>query len=127
MTYQKATKAKNYKNANFYKIVAGFYAVGGDIVNNDGTGGEANSGMLLKDENFSLNHEAKYLLSMVRDGEHRANSNFIITLGALPFLNGQFTVFGRVKSDSVQTVDKLEAIGGTTYAGTPTKTALIKS
>ena len=58
-TYHNSSKAKNYDNAKFYKIVAGFFAIGGDIVKNDGTGGEANDGMLLKDENFIL--KVKYL------------------------------------------------------------------
>ena len=53
-TYHDNSKDKNYIDAKFYKIVAGFFAVGGDIVNNDGTGGEANDGMLLADENFIL-------------------------------------------------------------------------
>ena len=46
---------ENYKEANFYKVISGFFAIGGDIVNNDGTSGEANSGMLFADENFNLN------------------------------------------------------------------------
>lgn len=54
MTYHDNTKPRNYNDAEFYKIVAGFFAVGGDIVKNDGTGGEADAGMLLKDENFIL-------------------------------------------------------------------------
>ena len=53
-TYHDNTKARNYKDSKFYKIVSGFFAIGGDIINNDGTGGEADSGMLLADENFIL-------------------------------------------------------------------------
>ena len=63
---------------------------------------------------------------MVRTGEHRANSNFIITFGVLPFLDGQFTVFGRVKSDSKTTADLIEGISGTTYDGTPTTVDYLK-
>ena len=63
---------------------------------------------------------------MVRTGEHRANSNFIITFGILPFLDGQQTVFGRVKSDSTSTADMIEKLSGKTYDGTPTTKLLLK-
>lgn len=57
---------------------------------------------------------------MVRTGQHRTNSNFMITFGIIPFLDGQQTVFGRVKADTQSVADQLEAFSGTTYAGTPT-------
>mmetsp|Transcript_7228 Transcript_7228/g.8178 ORF Transcript_7228/g.8178 Transcript_7228/m.8178 type:complete len:154 (-) Transcript_7228:50-511(-) len=124
-TYHNSSKAKNYNEAVFYKIVSGFYAIGGDIVNNDGTGGEANGGMLLADENFILKHDTKYLLSMVRTGRHRANSNFIITFGIISFLDGQQTVFGKIHADSQTVADQIEALSGSTYEGTPTAIAKI--
>ena len=155
-TLQNPSKARNYNNAEFYKIVKGFFAIGGDIgklqviynylslhymliVNNDGTSGEAEAGMVMADENFvlkvthllifntGLQHEAKYLLSMVRDGEHRMNSKFIITYGVLPFLDEQYTVFGKVKSDSILIADQIEQLAGEDFKGQPVATALIKS
>ena len=61
------------------------YMVGGDIVNDNGSGNEAETGMVMRDENFLLKHESKYLLSMIRPrGEHTTGSQFIITLGKLP-------------------------------------------
>jgi len=64
---------------------------------------------------------------MVRTGQHRGNSNFMITFGVLSFLDGQQTVFGRVKSDFHSVADQIEALAGTTINGTPTDTAKIKS
>ena len=121
-TLQNSLKDRNYLDSEFYKIVQGFFAQVGDIVNNDGTSGEADAGMLLADENFTLNHEANYLLSMVRTGKHRMNSNFIITFNPLEYLNGQYTVFGRVHEDYTDIIDTLETFSGSTLDGTPTET-----
>ena len=60
-TYQNSAVSKNYNNAKIYKVLAGHFAVMGDMLNNDGTGGEANSGMLLMDENFVLKVSRKLL------------------------------------------------------------------
>lgn len=54
---------------------------------------------------------------MVRKGQHRANSNFMITFGVLPFLDGQQTVFGRVKDDSETIADQLEALSAFNNGG----------
>ena len=36
-TYQNSAIAKNYNNSKIYKILAGHFAVMGDMINNDGT------------------------------------------------------------------------------------------
>ena len=98
--------------------------IGGDIVNNDGTGNEAETGMVMRDENFLLKHKSKYLLSMLRPkGEHTTGSQFMITLAALPFFDGLQQVIGRVvlSGGLDATIDSIEAVGVATMDGTPSQ------
>ena len=46
------------------------FAEGGDIINNDGTGGESiYNGQPFIDENFKLNHSVPHLLTMANSGK----------------------------------------------------------
>jgi cyclophilin family peptidyl-prolyl cis-trans isomerase len=74
---------------------------GGDFIRNNGFGGESIYGELFDDENFELNHDGFGMLSMANSNKPNTNgSQFIITLGPCPWLNGRHVVFGKVHLES---------------------------
>jgi cyclophilin family peptidyl-prolyl cis-trans isomerase len=48
---------------------------GGDIVNDDGTGGESVYGATFEDESFLYKHGEKYMVGMANLGERDTNSS----------------------------------------------------
>ena len=117
-------KNKTYKNTNFYKIIGKNSIEGGDILNNDGTGGISLYGKYFIDESFKYKHSTPGVISMVNDGSNKNNSKFIITTKCCPELDGKQVVFGRVTSgmyhlfklvkvdtnDDNEPIDKIEII-----------------
>lgn len=81
----------------FYRIIKDFMMEGGDIENNDGTGGFSIYGKEFEDENFKLNHNEEGILSMSNIGPNTNSSKFIITFSACQWLNGRNVVFGKIR------------------------------
>ena len=82
---------------------------GGDIVNFDGSSGESIYGMIFKDENFTVSHDAPYLLSMVHFNgvDDTNNSQFMITLNDMTWLDDSQQVFGIIKNNTY-IIDQIE-------------------
>lgn len=85
-----------YNNTTFHRVINGFMAQGGDPTAT-GTGGP---GYSFADEPsaLALKHEGAGILSMANAGRNTNGSQFFITFGPTPHLNGKHAVFGRVTS-----------------------------
>ncbi len=93
-----------YDNTTFHRVIGGFMAQGGDPTGT-GTGGP---GYRFDDERgaLALQHSAAGMLSMANAGANTNGSQFFITYGPTPHLNGKHGVFGRV----IEGMDVLKAI-----------------
>ena len=108
--------AGKYDNVVFHRVIDGFMAQTGDVKfgnssSNDfdlrraGMGGSDLPD--LKEEFNSLPHE-RGTLSMARSSDpNSANSQFFICFKAAPFLDRQYTVFGKV-IEGMDLVDKIK-------------------
>ena len=105
-----------YDNVVFHRVIDGFMAQTGDVqfgnsssdkfdISRAGTG---NSNLPdLKEEFNSLPHD-RGTLSMARTSDpNSANSQFFICFKPAPFLDRQYTVFGKVL-DGMEFVDKIK-------------------
>lgn len=98
-----------YDGVVFHRVIAGFVIQGGDRL---GTG-RGDPGYRFDDEcSPAAKHTRAGILSManagVRNGQGSNGSQFFITLGPTPHLDGKHTVFGEV----IEGMDVVERIGG---------------
>jgi cyclophilin family peptidyl-prolyl cis-trans isomerase len=85
-----------YNGTTFHRVIKGFMAQGGDPT---GTG-RGGPGYQFNDEPGALagKHDQAGILSMANAGRNTNGSQFFITFGPTPHLNGKHGVFGRVSS-----------------------------
>ncbi len=97
-------RAGEYDNVAFHRVIDGFMAQTGDVANGDmeegfnlrraGTGGSKHGDLPAE---FSKLPFDRGVLGMARSqSPNSANSQFFIMFGDGHFLNGQYTVWGRV-------------------------------
>ena len=67
-------KPLHYKDTILHRIIPDFLLQGGDIINQDGTGGESIYGYSFDDENFKHKHET-YSLAMANFADANTNSS----------------------------------------------------
>ena len=100
-----------YNGLTFHRIEPNFVIQGGDP-KGDGTGGP---GYKIKAE-FNKNKHDRGAVAMARSNDpDSAGSQFYITLAPSHFLDGQYTVFGKVVSgmnivDNVKKGDKMKSV-----------------
>jgi peptidylprolyl isomerase len=98
------TRKGFYDGLPFHRVIPGFMAQTGDPDGN-GSGG---SGQQLKSE-FSQERHIRGTVSMARaSNPNSADSQFFICFAPASFLDGQYTVWGRVIS-GMEFVDKIKA------------------
>lgn len=91
-----------FKKNSFHRIIKGFMMQGGDV---NGKGGESIYGPQFDDEAFTDKHLHRGQLSMANAGPNTNSSQFFITFGPTPHLDGKHVVFGEV----VEGIDVLDA------------------
>ena len=107
-------RAGAYDNVCFHRVIEGFMAQTGDVANGDmedgfklnraGTGGSDLPD--LPAEFSKLPHERGTIGAARSSSPNSANSQFFINFSNNAFLNGQYTVYGRVLS-GMEFVDKI--------------------
>jgi len=101
-----------YENTIFHRIVPDFVIQGGDpntISLSRDTWGQGGPGYSINAEFSDVKHE-KYIVSMARGADiNSAGSQFFIVLENSPWLDGKYTVFGKVNS-GMEIVDQIAAL-----------------
>jgi peptidylprolyl isomerase len=83
-----------YNGLTWHRVLDGFMAQGGDPLG-DGTGGPGYS--VPAEFTDQISFDSPGLVAMARSSDpDSAGSQFFITTGAAPWLDGQYTIFGRV-------------------------------
>jgi peptidylprolyl isomerase len=96
-----------YDGTPFHRVIEGFMAQGGDPTGT-GTGG---SGQNLPAE-FSKEKHVRGTVSMARAQDpNSADSQFFICFADAPFLDGQYTIWGKV-TEGMEAVDKIKRGSG---------------
>jgi cyclophilin family peptidyl-prolyl cis-trans isomerase len=88
-----------YKGCVIHRLIPGFMFQSGDFQNSDGTGGSSVFDTKnFPDENLTLKHNKKGLLSMANSGPNTNGSQFFITFAPCQHLDGKHVIFGEVVS-----------------------------
>lgn len=106
----KGDKKLTYKGSPFHRVINKFMAQGGDITKGNGTGGMSIYGRNFPDENMSVKHLKRGMLSMANAGPNTNGSQFFITFIPCDWLNGNHCVFGEIV-EGHDVLDAIEACG----------------
>ena len=112
--FKELAKRGFYNGLIFHRIIPGFVIQGGDPntknVNNKSKWGTGGPGWNIKAE-FNKNKHSRGALSMARSQDpDSAGSQFFIVLKDSNFLDGLYTVFGRVIDGMDNVVDKIASL-----------------
>ena len=91
-----------FNGVTFHRVLEGFMAQGGDPT---GTGG-GGPGYEFENENSDLTFDKEGVVAMANAGPDTNGSQFFITFGPTPQLNGGYTIFGQV----IEGIDVVNAI-----------------
>ncbi len=92
-----------FNGLKWHRVIKDFMIQGGDP---DGTG-SGDTGYKFKDEITDLRHDRGGILSMANAGPATNSSQFFITHGATPWLDGLHTIFGHVVNYDIAVVNQI--------------------
>ena len=92
-----------FEGVTFHRVLEGFMAQGGDPTGT-GSGGP---GYQFENEDSDLTFDKAGVVAMANAGRDTNGSQFFITFGPTPQLNGNFTIFGQV-------IDGMDVVNGIT-------------
>ncbi|HEY9075178.1 MAG TPA: peptidylprolyl isomerase [Anaerolineaceae bacterium] len=104
-----------FDGVTFHRVLDGFMAQGGDPTGT-GTGGP---GYKFKNEDNDLKFDKAGVVAMANAGRDTNGSQFFITFGPTPALNGGYTIFGQVTSgmDVVNGIKRRDPEKNPTFLG----------
>jgi len=82
-----------YDNTTFHRVIKDFMAQAGDPT---GTGAGGPGYRFADEFNPTLKHDSEGMLSMANAGSNTNGSQFFITFGPTPWLDGKHAIFGKV-------------------------------
>ncbi|KZP01070.1 cyclophilin-like protein [Calocera viscosa TUFC12733] len=107
--FSELAKRGYYNNTVFHRIIADFMVQGGDPTGT-GRGGTSIFGEKFEDEiHPELRFVGAGILAMANSGPNTNGSQFFLTLGPTPYLDGKHTIFGRV-SRGIRVLQRLGAV-----------------
>jgi len=98
-----------YNGIAFHRIIKNFMIQGGDPTET-GRGGESIWHKNFKDEFKDKTFDSAGILAMANRGPNTNGSQFFITTAPTPWLNGGYTIFGKITPDSFSTLQKLNNV-----------------
>ena len=104
------TNNLSYKGTTFHSVINGFRLAGGDVKEGDGSQGESIYGSSFNDENLNLKHHKRGMLTMNNTGPDTNNSQFLVTFGETPWLDGYHVVVGELV-EGEEVLREVETIG----------------
>ena len=104
-----------FDGTTFHRVLEGFMAQGGDPTG-DGTGGP---GYTFVNEDSGLTFDKAGVVAMANAGRDTNGSQFFITFGPAPQLNGDYTIFGQVIEgmDVVNGITRRDPLENPSYSG----------
>ncbi len=113
-----------FDGVTFHRVLSGFMAQGGDPT---GTGG-GGPGYQFANEDSDLTFDKAGVVAMANAGRDTNGSQFFITFGPQPQLNGGYTIFGQVISgmDVVNGIKLRNPDDKPTFAGDAIQTITIQ-
>jgi cyclophilin family peptidyl-prolyl cis-trans isomerase len=112
-----------FDGTTFHRVLEGFMAQGGDPT---GTGG-GGPGYQFVNENSDLKFDKAGVVAMANSGPDTNGSQFFITFGPQPSLDGGYTIFGQVISgmDLVNGITRRDPQTNPTFTGDAIQTVTI--
>ncbi len=112
-----------FNGVTFHRVLEGFMAQGGDPTGT-GMGGP---GYQFKNEDSDLTFDKAGVVAMANSGRDTNGSQFFITFGPTPQLNGGYTIFGQVISgmDVVNGITRRDPDQNPNFQGDAIKTITI--
>jgi cyclophilin family peptidyl-prolyl cis-trans isomerase len=112
-----------FDGTTFHRVLEGFMAQGGDPT---GTGG-GGPGYEFVNENSDLKFDKAGVVAMANAGPDTNGSQFFITFGPTPSLNGGYTIFGQVISgmDVVNAITRRDPQNSPSFTGDAIQTITI--